>query len=168
MGLATHTVLSGYGSQPITNAWLSHLRQQVTDCHQFQMARHHLELSILQVFVTMWFVWGISSWEPRGFLIHRDGKMHSIRWNEEGNKWRWLMLFRVWNEEILQQPPTALAVTWNEMLGLNALFWLAPSCKSPSCLLTWRQLWGQYLRESSQRFSAGLQLRGFTLLYTTG
>lgn len=86
-------------------------------------------------------------------------EMHTVRWSEGGNKWRWLRPFRVGNEEILQRIPAASATGLNETLVLNALsgmelhanlqvaLWPADNC-------------GAVLRERFRRFSPGLQLRG--------
>lgn len=91
-------------------------------------------------------------------------KTHTVRWSEEGNKWRWPRPFHVGNEEVLHCIPTASASALNETLDLNALsgmelhanlradLWPADNC-------------GAVLRERSQRFSPGLQLGGLHIIH---
>ena len=78
---------SGYDHNPIANALL-HLRRQFTDCHQFQMLKRHLELSILRSFATMWLVWESPGETRRLLLIHTDKKnaYSEMKWGGEINE----------------------------------------------------------------------------------
>lgn len=69
----------GLWSQPITKALPLELRQQFTDCHQFQMVKHQLKLSILQRFVMKWLC-GSLQLRCGLPLIHTDEKR--IQWDE--------------------------------------------------------------------------------------
>lgn len=101
---------------------------------------------------------GVSSWKHRLLLIHTDEK-RIVRWSEEGNKWRWLRPFRVGNEKILHHILTASAAALNETLGLNALSSMELHANLRAALWPANNC-GSVLRERSQRFSSGLQLRG--------
>lgn len=90
-------------------------------------------------------------WKEQAVPYPRGWKMHTERWSEEGNNWRWLRPLCAGNEEILHSIPTAPAAALNETLGLNAFFSVIElACKSPSYPLTCRQLRGSTLRALSE------------------
>lgn len=143
----------GLWSQPITKALPLELRQQFTDCHQFQMVKHQLKLSILQRFVMKWLVWE----PPVEVWIASDPhrwKTHTVRWSEWGNKWRWLRPFRVGNKDPLHWIPNDLVAALNESLCLNALSGLKLHANLQIDLWPKDNGWA-VLREGSQRFSPG-------------
>lgn len=110
-------------SQALAIAQVVFLRQQFTDCQELQMLRHCLESSILKEICYDGIYVGVSGGKAQSAPDPRRWKMHTVGWSGEENKWSWLRLLCLSNEEKLCGIPIDPAATLNkELIQMRFLF----------------------------------------------